>query len=446
VSAHEKPASFYSSPAEAQKAPPEDYLYVTAMRVGTGVDAPDLLAVVDTNPASDTYGQIVHETPMPYVGDELHHFGWNRCSSACHGPDRSHLIVPGFRSSRVYVVNVADEPRRPRIEKVIEPGELLKATGYTRPHTTHCMPGDNVVVSMLGDAEGKAAGGFAVIDAKTFELKGRWENGGAVPPMNYDFWYQPRKNTLVSSEFGEPNAYEPGFDLGDVQAGRYGQRLHFWNLAERTLEQTVDLGETGLVPLEIRWKHDPEADEGFVGAALSSTMWRFNRENGSYATERVISVDSVELAGWPIPVPGLITDLVLSVDDKALYFSNWLHGDLRRYDVSDPSNPRLTGRLWLGGVLGKETDAGRPLTGGPQMLQLSLDGRRLYVTNSLYSTWDNQFYPGLRSWMLKVDVGEDGTMSVDPGFFVDFHDRVDGPVRAHEMRLQGGDVTSEVYP
>ena len=160
----------------------------------------------------------------------------------------------------------------------------------------------------------------------------------------------------------------------------------------------------------------------------------------------MIAVDPVDLASWPIPVPGLITDLVLSLDDKALYFSNWLHGDLRRYDVSDPANPRLTGRLWLGGVLGRESDAGRPLTGGPQMLQLSFDGRRLYVTNSLLSTWDNQFYPGLRSSLLKVDVAEDGSMSVDRSFFVDFHDRPDGPARAHEMRLQGGDSTSEVFP
>ena len=137
----------------------------------------------------------------------------------------------------------------------------------------------------------------------------------------------------------------------------------------------------------------------------------------------MIAVDPVELDSWPIPVPGLITDLVLSLDDKALYFSNWLHGDLRRYDVSDPANPRLTGRLWLGGVLGNESDAGRPLTGGPQMLQLSYDGRRLYVTNSLLSTWDNQFYPELRSYLLKVDIGEDGSMAVDPDFFVDFHDR-----------------------
>jgi selenium-binding protein 1 len=62
---------------------------------------------------------------------------------------------------------------------------------------------------------------------------------------------------LVSSEFGEPNAYEKGFDLADVEAGRYGHRLHFWNLAERTLEQTVDLGENGLLPFEVRWQHDP---------------------------------------------------------------------------------------------------------------------------------------------------------------------------------------------
>lgn len=59
------------------------------------MDAHDFLAVVDTNPESGSYGRIVHETPMPYVGDELRHFGWNRCSGACHGPDRSHLIIPG---------------------------------------------------------------------------------------------------------------------------------------------------------------------------------------------------------------------------------------------------------------------------------------------------------------------------------------------------------------
>jgi methanethiol oxidase len=437
---HIGPATFYSSPQDALAAPKEEHLYVACLHEGTGVEAPDFLAVVDAEE-----GRIVHETPMPNVGDELHHYGWNRCSSACHGPDRSHLIVPGFRSSRIHIVNVADDPRRPRVETVIEPSELLAKTGYTRPHTVHCMPGDNIVVSMLGDAEGHGAGGFAVLDAKTFELKGRWENGGERPELNYDFWYQPRKNTLVSSEFGEPNAYEPGFDLADVEAGRYGQRLHFWNLEKRELEQTIDLGEQGLVPLEIRWLHDPEAEQGFVAAALSSVVWRFSR-NGSWQAEPVIATEAVELEGWPFPVPSLITDIVLSMDDRFLYLSSWLHGDLRQYDVSDPENPKLTGQLWLGGLLGKPSDAGRELNGGPQMIQLSLDGRRLYVTNSLYSTWDNQFYPELRSWLLKVNCLPNGGMEVDPDFFVDFHDRPGGPARAHEVRLQGGDCTTEIFP
>ena len=110
-----------------------------------------------------------------------------------------------------------------------------------------------------------------------------------------------RVPTLVIHREGDP--------LFDVEEGRYGQRLHFWSLDHRELEQTIDLGADGLVPLEIRLRHDPDADEGFVGAALSSTVWRFHRVNGAYAAERVIAVDPVELDTWPIPVPGLITDL-----------------------------------------------------------------------------------------------------------------------------------------
>src|SRR5688572_30544178 len=343
--------SFHASPAEAAQAPAERFLYLACLHEGTDVDEPDFIAVVDADPGSDSYGAIVHETPMPNVGDELHHFGWNRCSSACHGPDRSHLIVPGFASSRIHVLDVASDPRRPRIEKVIEAKELAAKTGYTRPHTVHCMPGGNVVISMLGDRDGNGSGGFAVLDAKTFEVKGRWNNGGAEPDLNYDFWYQPRKNVMVSSEFGEPNAYEPGFSIDDVAAGRYGRRIHFWDLDGRSCVQSVDLGETGMVPLEVRWLHDPDAEEGFVGAALSSTMWRWYRSNGSWEVEQVLAMEGVDVPNLPFPLPALITDLVLSMDDRYLYFSNWLHGDLRQYDVSDPANPKLTGTLQLGGLL-----------------------------------------------------------------------------------------------
>ena len=204
-----------------------------------------------------------------------------------------------------------------------------------------------------------------------------------------------------------------------------------------------------MIPLEVRFHHRPDSTHGFVGAALSSTMWHWQKKEGDWKVEKVISVESVETEGWPFPVPGLITDLVLSLDDRFLYFSNWLHGDLRQYDVSDPSNPKLTGQLWLGGVIGKPTLKSRKLTGGPQMLQLSLDGKRLYLTNSLYSPWDNQFYPTMKeqgSYLMQVDCDtEHGGMELNESFFVDFGNEPDGPSRAHEIRFPGGDCTSDIW-
>lgn len=52
-------------------------------------------------------------------------------------------------------------------------------------------------------------------------------------------------------------------------------------------------------------------------------------------------------------MPGLITDFLISLDDRFLYFSNWLHGDVRQYNIEDPKNPVLTGQVWVGGLIKK---------------------------------------------------------------------------------------------
>ncbi len=438
----------YASPAAARQQPPEQFVYVAALYEGTGIDKPDFIAVVDVDPASSSYGQIVHRTDMPNVGDELHHFGWNACSSACHSQlSRDTLIVPGLRSSRIHIIDISD-PRAPRIRDVIEGEEIKEKLGLSAPHTVHCMPGDIVTISMLGDAEGNTPGGFAVLDARDFTIAERWERSNGFEFM-YDFWYQPRQNALVSSEWGAPNTFKDGFNPADVAEGKYGRRLHFWDLERRERVQTVDLGDDGLIPLEIRWQHDPDSARGFVGATLSSNIIGFHRDNGSWDTAKLIDVANEELEGWPLPggVPGLITDLVLSLDDRDLFFSNWLHGDLRHYDVSDPTAPVLRSQVFLGGLLGR--DGGHPkatgsLTGGPQMLQNSLDGDRVYVTNSLFSTWDNQFYPGIEGWLTKLNRQTDGSYALDEEFFVDFHAQADG-ARPHEIHLPGGDCTTEIF-
>ena len=62
-------------------------------------------------------------------------------------------------------------------------------------------------------------GGFVILDGKTFDVKGRWENGSPAP-MGYDFWYQPRFNVMISTEWGAPRALTKGFKVEDVTAGK----------------------------------------------------------------------------------------------------------------------------------------------------------------------------------------------------------------------------------
>jgi selenium-binding protein 1 len=98
----------------------------------------------------------------------------------------------------------------------------------------------------------------------------------------------------------------------------------------------------------------------------------------------------------------------------------------------------------LGGIVRKAAHPKRPntpLNGAPQMVELSRDGKRIYFTNSLYTPWDAQFYPeGIQSWMVKLDARPEGGMEIDPKFFVDC-----GELRAHQVRLEGGDASSDSY-
>jgi selenium-binding protein 1 len=443
-------ATTYASPAEAMRSPRETLAFVPCLYVGTPRDKPDYLAVIDVDPSSETYSRVIRRLPMPNVGDELHHFGWNACSS-CHG-DAKHirrfLVLPGIASSRIHIVDVAD-PRSPRLHKAIEGKQIAEKTNLSAPHTVHCLADGKIMISMLGDAAGNGPGGFLLLDDK-FEIVGRWEKQATGMQFNYDFWYQPRQNVMVSSEWAAPKTFGAGFKPEEVQAGKYGRRLHFWDWEQARLVQSIDLGERGMIPLEVRFHHNPNSTHGFVGAALSSTIWHWQKKDQRWDAENVIAVEAVEKTGWPFPVPGLITDLVLSLDDRWLYFSNWLHGDIRQYDVSDPAHPKLTGQAWLGGVLGKgQAFRGQKLDGGPQMLQLSLDGKRLYVTNSLYSSWDNQFYPEIAkrgSYLLQLDCDTDrGGLAISEQLYVDFGKEPDGPSRAHEIRFPGGDCTSDIW-
>eukprot|EP00923_Selenidium_pygospionis_P001670 GHVN01002418.1.p1 GENE.GHVN01002418.1~~GHVN01002418.1.p1 ORF type:complete len:459 (+),score=69.34 GHVN01002418.1:2053-3429(+) len=449
----------YSSPQDAIKADAEKLLYTICIYTGTDIKKPDYLATIDVDQTSESYGRVIHRTELGEGGDELHHMGWNACSS-CNDDEnmnRKYLILPGVRSGNFYIVDTYSDPRKPILFKTISGKDIADKTNLSAPHTVHCL-GSDIIVSMMGDAEGEAPGGFLHI-SKDFEIVGRWENEIKGMKYNYDFWYQPRLNMMVSSEWASPNTFNMGFDLEDVPKGKYGNTIHFWDFKHKKIIRNVSLGDEGHIPLEVRFHHEPTSSHGFVGAALSSNIFHWYKENESAGpenvkVEKVIDVeDVIDLSKrelFPVPMPGLITDILISMDDRYLYFSNWLHGDVRQYDIRDPSNPKLTGQIWLGGLLGKAPLVNKvPICGGPQMIQLSLDGRRLYVTTSLYSSWDNQFYSGMKDTggamvMIDCDV-ENGGMKVRDGFLINFGDEPHGASRAHETRYPGGDCSSDIW-
>lgn len=439
----------FATPAEAMMAPREKLLYTIAIYTGTGIQKPDYLTTIDADPESPYYSRVIHRLEMPGIGDELHHMGWNACSSCHHDKSmsRRYLLVPGVRSSNLHIVD-AFNPREPRIHKVIRGAEIKSRTNLSAPHTVHCL-GSEIIISMLGNARGEAPGGYLHLN-RDFEILGRWENSMGDIPFGYDFWYQPRHNVMASSEWAAPNTFMPGFDLEEVGHLKYGRRIHLWDFSAKVPKQTFYLGEDGLIPLEVRFHHNPESTHGFCGAALSSNIIHWWKDGGEWRWEKIIDVGNEPHPDWPIPVPGVISVILLSMDDRFLYFCNWLHGDIRQYNIENPHNPVLSGQVWMGGLLGRAPVVnGMRVAGGPQMIQLSLDGRRLYVTTSLFSTWDNQFYPEIRTnggCMLMVNCdSESGGMEIDPDFAIDFGREPNGPSRCHETRYPGGDCTSDIW-
>jgi len=455
--------TFYATPRDAMQAPRETHAYV-ALPAPLGSGRPDGMGVIDLDPDSPTYATLLHRVDMPSSGDELHHFGWNACSaslcpSAPHPHvDRRYLVVPGLRSSRITILDTKPDPLHPRVHKVIEADELRQRAGYSRPHTVHCGPDALYVSALGGAANGDGPGGIFRIDHNTFEVMGAWEKDRGPQHLAYDFWWHINKDILMSSEWGTPAMVEDGL-LPELLLGKkYGRAIHLWDLRRRTHLQRLEAGPDDQMVLELRPAHNPDREYGFVGVVtnvgdLSSSIWLWDKHNGQYRLNRVIKLEANTADPADLPpllqgfgaVPPLVTDINLSLDDRFLYVSCWGTGELRQYDVSDPYLPRLTGTVSLGGIGPASTPhpSGRPLPGGSQMIEVSRDGKRIYVTNSLYLAWDEQFYPGgVTGWMAKVDAktGLGGGLSIDREFLIEF-----GEDRAHQVRLGGGDSSSDTF-
>ena len=261
---------------------------------------------------------------------------------------------------------------------------------------------------------------------------------------------EPAARLHGDERVGVAAEFEHGIVPEDLLSNKYGHRIYFWDFRARRNIQTIDLEPT----TRSSPAHDPVREYGFLGVVVDSTnlegsIWTWWREGGKFHIEKTATIPPEPASKDQLPPlwhawrrAAVVTDIDLSMDDRFLYVACWGTGEMRQYDVTDPRS-RSFGSVHVGGIARRTPHpSGEVCAGGPQMVEISRDGKRVYWTNSLYSTWDNQFYPdGVPGAEVMANANASGGLELAKDYWVSFPDGY----RAHQIRLEGGDCSTDSF-
>lgn len=110
--------------------------------------------------------------------------------------------------------------------EVLEPEEMRRC-GISTPHTSHCLPTGQIMISTMGNLDGDGLGEFFCIDVETLEANDTWTKGHDRASFGYDFWYQPYHDALIATEWGAPRVFKRGYDPKDVEDPSKYYRVYF---------------------------------------------------------------------------------------------------------------------------------------------------------------------------------------------------------------------------
>jgi selenium-binding protein 1 len=364
---------------------PEKVLYVFC--VDADARDNDFLAVIDVQPESKTYGTIIHQLDLGSSGNETHHFGFT--------DDRTHIWGCSLLSSKIFIINVADDPKKPKLVKVLD--DVPEKAGLSGPHSPYAIPG-RMLVSFLAGKDGGLPAGLA-----EFTNEGKYIRTLPMPedaPYGYDVAIKPDRNRMVTSSFTPLRNYKKPFAKMDLKD--FGKDLLIWDFRERKVLQKLT---TGAAPLECRWSLKEKGNHGFTNCAFDDSIWLWEgTADGKYESRKLCDTGK-------LPV-----DLRQSPDDRFLYVSCFGGNEIQQWDVSDLKKPKLTSTVHPGVQ--------------PNMMHVTGDGKRMYITNSLLSTLDRSE----NFWVRLAHIGPDG-IKMDPFFNVDLTKFKSGPARGHDMLL-----------
>ena len=345
---------------------------------------PDFLTTIDADPRSPAYGKIIATTPTSAPANEAHHFGYT--------VNADRIFAGGLFSNRLFIYDVAIDARHPKLIKTVP--DLAVSTGYSGPHTFYAVPG-GVMIAMLGSKDGGAPGALVQLDND-----GNFVKSMPAPNYMYDVGIKPELNLIVTSSWAHPHAVK----AGNTPMDQVGDEVVAWDYKTGKVLQEEHLDKA---PLEVRWLHGPAARGGFINCAFGNSVWRWEvGKDGKLAFSRVIK----------LPDGSIPADMRISYDNRFLFVSLFGAGALQQYDIADPAHPTLVSSVAIPQA---------------QMLKLTPDNKRLYVSNSLLSNLDGKVPYAVRL----VNITASG-MSIDPKFDVDFEHLPTGEARPHDMLLK----------
>jgi selenium-binding protein 1 len=372
------------SPYIKQKTGPEKLMYLWTLPAGAGSD---YLSVIDVNLASATYGKILKRVEVGSSGNEAHHMGFT--------DDRGRIWAASLNTSRFFIFDVRTDPLNPRLERTIE--NVPKLTGLTGPHTPYAIPG-RMLVTMASGPEGTGPGGVV-----EFTNEGEYVASHKTPNHAYEIVVKPEFNRMLVSSWVPQKMFMSPMSEWDPK--QFSNSVTVWDLKARKIVQELK-GDP--VPLATRWALKPNASYGYSINHAGNSIWMFRRgKDGVFSYGKAADLS-------PGCLPG---DLRQSADDRYMYVSCIGGGEVQAWDISKPERIRL-----------HDTVQGLVQA---NMMHLTLDGKRLYVTNSAISSID--FSP--RYALRLIHVGPDGKMKQDPFFAIDFSQAPNGPARPHDMLL-----------
>lgn len=320
------------------------YLYVWAGAENEGDS--DFLAVLDVDPASVRYGEIVSSVPVGLQG-MAHH-------SEHVMPASDSLFVNSFRAGASFVIDVSD-PLSPRVV------ESFSAMGdYTYPHTFERLPSGNVLATFQTKGKGnEVAGGLVELDPAGHFVRAADAADPADPELRaYSVTPIPKLDLAVST-------------TADMWTEANGTSFQIWRLSDLTLLRTVRLS-----PGELGYEHKDPAEVRLLSDSVTAMMTTF-----TCALYRLRDLDSDD------PRAELVTVLpweTYQTDECGIpatrdrfWLQTYAHSSgssLLSFDISNPANPVLLDELvW------KER-------WWPHWISIEPEGNRVVLTSSSGAT------------------------------------------------------------